>query len=43
MKLITTAVAFATLAVGLASAANAYPHHGHCHWVMEHHHRMKRC
>jgi hypothetical protein len=43
MKLIVAAAAFATLIGGVASSANAHPHHRQCKWVMEHHHRVKHC
>jgi hypothetical protein len=43
MKLIITAVAFATLASGFAAAADARPHHRTCKWVYRHHHKVKKC
>jgi hypothetical protein len=43
MKLIVTAVAFATLAGGFAAAADARPHHPVCKWVIQHHHKVKKC
>ncbi|MDB5736444.1 MAG: hypothetical protein JWO65_112 [Sphingomonas bacterium] len=46
MKLILAATAFATLSIGIVSAADARPpmhHHKQCKWVMQHHHKVKRC
>ena len=44
MKLIMTAVAFATLASGFAAAADARPpHHRTCKWVQHHHHKVRKC
>jgi hypothetical protein len=43
MKMILAAAAFATLAGGLAAAADAHPHHRNCKWVFQHHHKVRKC
>jgi hypothetical protein len=44
MKLFIATIAFATLTAGIASGANARPHHQrHCKTSWVHHHKVQRC